>query len=125
MARIWINLLSVQFWISLIILSLSLTLGHLDFSWIILVLDQERKRRKIGSKDQARKRRIKQLQQVYLQVFIFMCDVLARFGMHGYACVFLVLLLSLAWVFPSVTMFFSLASPFLDSHGVMWFSCFS
>jgi len=29
-----------------------------------------------------------------------------------------------AWVFPSVTMFFSLALSFPDSHGVMGFSCF-
>lgn len=29
----------------------------------------------------------------------------------------------MAWVFLGVTMFFSLALPFLDSHGVMGFSC--
>jgi len=36
-----------------------------------------------------------------------------------HACVFMVLLLSLAWVFPGVTMFFSLVFPVLDSHGVL------
>jgi len=36
-----------------------------------------------------------------------------------HACVHLVLLLSLAWVFPGVKVFFSLSLPFLDRHGVM------
>ena len=36
-----------------------------------------------------------------------------------HACMLFVLLLSLACVFPSVTMFFSLALPFMDSHGLM------
>lgn len=36
---------------------------------------------------------------------------------HAY--VYFTLLLSLAWVFPSVTMIFSLVFPFPDSHGVM------
>jgi len=35
-----------------------------------------------------------------------------------HACVLLVLLLSLAWIFLGVTMFFSLALPFLNIHGV-------
>lgn len=48
-----------------------------------------------------------------------MFNFLTNFGMHGYACVFLVLLLSWAWVFPGVTMFLSLAFPFLNNHGVM------
>jgi len=39
--------------------------------------------------------------------------------MHGYACVFLVLLLSLAWVFPGVKVLFNLVFPFLDSLEVM------
>ena len=42
--------------------SLSHTLGHLEFSWSTSTLDQESQRRQRGSKDQARKRRIKQLQ---------------------------------------------------------------
>ena len=29
----------------------------------------------------------------------------------------------MAWILPGVKMFFSLALPFLDSHGVMGFSC--
>ncbi len=53
-----------------------------------------------------------------------MYDFLTSFGMHGYACVFLVLLLSLAWILLGVTVFFTLAFIFLDSHGVMGFSCF-
>ena len=36
---------------------------------------------------------------------------------------FLVLLLSLAWVFLGVRVLLSLAFPFLDSHGVMGLSC--
>ena len=106
-------------------LSLSLTLGHIEFSWSTLALDQERKWRQRGRKDKERKSGIKQLQWVYLQLSIHMCYFLARFGMHGYACVFLVFLLSLAWVFLGVTKFFNLAFPFMDSHGVMGFSCFS
>ena len=47
-------------------LSLSLTLRHLEFSWRISALDQERKRRPRGSKYQVRKNRIKKLQWVYL-----------------------------------------------------------
>ena len=50
-----------------------------------------------------------------------MCEFLTSFGMHGYACVFLVLFFSLAWVFPSVKVFFNLAFPFMDSHGVVGF----
>jgi len=53
-----------------------------------------------------------------------MYDFLASFGIHGiFMCVF-GLLLSLSWVFPGVTVIFSLALPFLDIHGVMGFSCF-
>ena len=57
---------------------------------------KEGPRRQKGSKDPSRKSRIKRLHWDYLQASIFMCDFLARFGMHGYACVFLVLLLSLS-----------------------------
>jgi len=53
-----------------------------------------------------------------------MCGFLTIFDMHGVACVFLVLFLSLARVLSSVTVFFILALPFLDNHGVMGFSCF-
>ena len=41
-----------------------------------------------GSKDQVGKGRIKWLQQGLLQVSTCMCIFLARFGMHGIACVF-------------------------------------
>lgn len=40
------------------------------------------------------------------------------------ACVFLVILLLLAWVLPAVTMVFNLAFSFTNSHGVMRLSCF-
>ena len=85
-------------------------------------MDQERKRGRIY---QVRKSGIKHLHQFFLEVSIFMCDFLARYGMHGYACVLLVLLLSLACVFLGVIVFISLSLPFPDSHGVMEFSCFS
>ena len=38
-----------------------------------------------------------------------------------HTCVYLVILLSLAWVLSGVTVVFSLALTFLDSHGVMRF----
>jgi len=38
-----------------------------------------------------------------------------------YECVYLVLFLTLAWVLVGVTVVFSLASTFPDSHGVMGF----
>ena len=53
---------SVQVWSSLIILSLYLTLGNLEFSWSTLALDQGRKskRREMNeSKDQGKERKIK------------------------------------------------------------------
>jgi len=36
----FVTLFLVQFWSSLIIISLPLTLGHLDFSWIISAFDE-------------------------------------------------------------------------------------
>ena len=48
-----------------------------------------------------------------------MCDFLARFGMHVYAGVFLVLLFLLIWILLGMTMFFNLAFPFQDSLEVM------
>ena len=38
-----------------------------------------------------------------------------------HACVYLVLLLSLAWVFPGGIVVFNLTFPYTDSHGVMGF----
>jgi len=70
-------------------LYLSLSLLDTEFSWSILALDHERKRKeKKGRrrKQQARKSRIKHLQHDSLQVSICMCDFLARFGMQGIAC---------------------------------------
>ena len=48
-----------------------------------------------------------------ISLLVFACMV--------HACVYLVLLLSLAWVSPGVIVVFSLAFPFSDSHGVMGF----
>ena len=116
------NLLSVQVWSSLIILSLSLTLGHLEFSWSTLALDQRRKRRKRErkeSKDQGKESRIKQLQQEHLWVIFCICDFLAGLEMHGFACwcmVFLFLVIRSCWVTKLV---FSLAKPFFKAHGML------
>ena len=43
------------------------------------------------------------------------------FACMVYACVYLVLFLSLAWVLPGVIVVFILAFPFPDNHGVMGF----
>ena len=50
-----VTFLSVQFWSSLIFLSLSLTLGHLEFSWSISALDQERERKEKEGQGKERK----------------------------------------------------------------------
>ena len=65
-----------------------------------------------GKERKARKSRIKQLQQDYLQVTYCMCDFLAGFDMHGFACWYLVLWLLVAWSCWVMTMVFSLAFPF-------------
>ena len=67
----------------------------------------------------ATKSRIRQLERVYLQGSICMCDFLARFGMHGYLCVFLVTFFSLPWIFPCVAVLFGLSLTFLVSIEVM------
>ena len=48
-----------------------------------------------------------------------MCDFLARFGMHGYLCVFLVIFFSFPWNFLGVAVLFGLSFPFLVSLEVM------
>lgn len=54
---------------ALTFLSLSLTLGHLEFSWSTLALDQgkeSKQRERKERKDQGKESRIKQLQREYL-----------------------------------------------------------
>ena len=116
------NTWPVQLWSSLITLSLSHTLGHLEFSWRTLELEKERQRRKEEA-------RIKQLQHTSLQVSTCICIFLARFGMHGISCVFS--LLDLACMGLHVFLFYhgmgfsrcdnilSLTLPFPDSFDKM------
>lgn len=81
----------------------------------------KREKKEIGSKDQARKGRIKQLHQDSFQVSTFICIFLGRFGMHDIAdCSFAIV----AWIFSSCNSVFSLALELMDSHGMMGFSCF-
>jgi len=91
--------LSIQYWSSLIILSL--TLRQLEFSWSTLALDQERKegKRKEGASKEEQDQAIT---TVFLQVSIYMCFFLARFCIHGITCGYFVVM---AWVFPGVIMF--------------------
>jgi len=77
--------LLVDFWSSIIILSLS-------YSWTLRVflehfgIEARKTKKARGSKDQAEKGKIKQLQQASLQVSTCMYIFLARFGMHGISC---------------------------------------
>ena len=82
--------------LSIFSLSLSDTLGHLEYSWstlgecgILGDLEQE-------GKDQVGKNKIRKLQHDSLQVLICMYDFLAKFGMNGIECGFL---LSWDWFF--------------------------
>jgi len=70
-------------------------------------------------KDQARKNRIKQLQQEYLHVTYCMCDFLVGFDMYDFACWCMILLLSVAWFCRVMKMVFSLTLPFSRCHGVL------
>jgi hypothetical protein len=79
--------LSVQFWSSLIIsLSLSHTLGYLEFSWSTLggcgILGFWSKKAK-EEQESARGHRDQQLHQIFLQVPSCMYVFLTSFGMHG------------------------------------------
>ena len=68
----------------------ALSLFH---SWTLRVsldhfgIGARKSKKERGSKDQVGKGRIKRLQQASLQVSTCMCIFLARFGMHGIACV--------------------------------------
>jgi len=50
-----------------------------------------------------------------------MYDFVTSFGMHGICMWFLGYVLSLAWKIAWIDSGFNLASPFLDSHGMMGF----
>ena len=103
--------------------SLSLTLGHLEFSWSILAMDQRRTKNAKGSKNQEKKSNIKQLQRDYLQVSNCMCDFLSRFGMHGTCMCVLGSLVAIGMGFSRCDSVFRLALLLLDRHGVVEFSC--
>ena len=115
----WEGLVSVTFYQlsfgALSLFSLSLTLGHLEFSWSTLALEQERQIRKGETK-------IKQ-GKVGLSSYIrFHCK-------YQLACVFSLLCLTcmvfhevfsiMAWALQGVIVFFSLALPFPYSCGEM------
>ena len=65
-------------------------------------IGERNEKKERGSKDQAGKGRIKQLQQYSLQVLVCMCIFLAIFGMHGIAFGSFI---AMEWVFLGVTMF--------------------
>jgi len=67
------------------------------------------------SKDQARKSRIKHLQQEYLHVKYCICVFLSIFDMHEFAYWCMVVLLSVAWFRQVMIVVFSLTLPFLDA----------
>ena len=107
--------------LSLFSLSLSLTFGHVEYSWSNLVWIKEGKERKGKGR---KKSKINQLQQEYLRVTFCMCDFLAGLDMHGFACWCMVLLLSMAWFCWVMTMVFNLALPFSRCHCVGMFTLF-
>ena len=82
-------------------------------------MDQGRKKKEKGK--EGRKRKIKKIQQEYLQVTYCMCDFLACVDMHGFACWCMVLLLSVAWFCWVMIVVFNLALPFSRCHGVGMF----
>jgi len=91
------------FFLSLILLDTWSFLEHFG-------IGERNKKNAIGSKDQAGKGRIKQLQQASLQVSTCMSIFVARFGMHGIACVsflpcygFCQVLLALRYIFGTMT----------------------
>ena len=90
------------------VLELSHYYLSLSHSWTLRVflehfgIGSRKEKKARGRKEQARKSRVKQLQQDSFQVSIFMCVFLARLCMHGIACSSFVVM---AWVFPGVTVF--------------------
>lgn len=124
---------SQHFFSSFLDLSLSLlSLSHifLDTYNILGALQHWRKEGKgrtskqEEAKYQGRKSKIKQLQWDYLQVSSCMYDFLAIFGTHGKCMHVFGSLVIIGIGFVRCDNVFSLSLSFLDSHGVMAFSCF-
>ena len=113
----------MSFSLELSLFSLSHTLAHLEYSWSTLALEERRQKKDKetrGSKDQARKSRIKQLQKYCMRVSICMCDFLSRLEY----IVLHVVLFCHGMGFSRCDHIFSISFPFSNSHGVMGFSCF-
>ena len=105
--------------LSLFSLSLSLTLGHLDFSWSALVLDQERqesKNKEEASKEEHESSNYSRILGRYRFACVFSLLYLACMVLH-------VIVFCLGMGFSRCDNVFSLAFPFLDSHGVLELSC--
>jgi len=106
--------------LSLFSLSLSLTLGNLEFSWRILALDQERKIRQ----EEGRSKQGRAISSNYINIiyrYRFSCVI----SLIYLACMVLhVVLCCYGMGFSRSDSVFSLAFPFPDNHGVMGFSCF-
>ena len=82
-------------------------------------MDQKRQRRQEEGRSEQGRARSRNYNRIICR-YQFACVIsLLNLACMVHACVVLVLLMSLAWVFPSVIVVFSLAFPFLDNHGVM------
>ena len=107
-----------QCYILLVHIWSSLSTLPLSHSWTLRVflehfgIGSRKAKKASGSKDQASKSKIKQLQQYSLQVSIYICIFLTRFGMPGIACGSFAVM---AWVFQGVTMFLTQPYHFLIS----------
>jgi len=106
--------------------SLSLILSYIEYSRSTLALEEERKRK--YRKEKGRKEQGRVWSSGYndisckYQVACMISFLVLESMVH--ACVYLVLLLSMAWVSIGVTMVLSLSFPFLDSDGLMGFLLF-
>ena len=115
-----LSLFSLSFSLSLS-LSLSHThththiLGHLDFSWSTLALDQERKRRKEEGRSKQGKAGSSSYNKILCR-YQFSCV----FSLWDLTCIVLhVVLCYYEMGFSRCDNVFSLALPILDNHGVM------
>ena len=101
------------------------TLRHLEHSSSTLALEEGKQRKDKEGKGSKGKQKIKQgrvrssgYNEITCRYRVSCMISLLVLACMVHACVYLVLLLSLAWVFPGVTVVSAL--PFSDSHGVMW-----
>ena len=102
---------SVQFWNSLIILSLSLTLGHLDFCWSTqhwVKKGKEGKRKQRQSEGKVGSSVYNRIHCRYLFAYYFPFQI-----WHAWYCMWFFSIM--ACILPGVTVFFSLALSFPDS----------